>query len=103
MAEVTLKPIVIPRGWDRRRIQFAVVFSFEPSSNATTLRSAPSDVDFDHWPEKLGGLGWHAAGQPESLTPEQAVGRLHLEVTFAGETRLLAVSWPGLKDRREAQ
>lgn len=93
MAEITLKPIVIPRAWDGKRIHFAVFFNFEMLPGGQAPQSP--DVGFDNWPSVLGKLAWHKADQPE---PANANTRVHLEIrTGAVQPKLAAVSWSGFK------
>ena len=106
MADVLLKPIVIPRAWDGHRIHFAVLFSFEVGTSKGVATETRAPITFDNWPTSLERLGWHRPDQPEQLTPEQAASRLHLVLTRddeAGTPLLSAVTLANAFDANKGQ
>lgn len=95
MAEMVLKPIVIPRGWDGKRISFSVVFIFEVSHSPSPVIS-PSGIEFKNWPSELARLGWRKHTEPENVAAGEAVSKVHVEITLTGgQTLRKAVSWGG--------
>lgn len=74
MSDVTLKPIVVPRGWDGQRLHFALVFNFEIKAGASPALGAT----FPKWPDELGRLlpaAGHAGVLKVTVSPDGAAAQ----------------------------